>query len=132
MEGQDATNGYGKTSNQAVQQSVDAIQEVSIQTSNFAAEYGQVGGGYINYTMKSGTNQFHGPAYDYFQNEALNAGLPFTVDNGRHRARQEPTEPERLRVHAGWTGQNSETVQRQRQDIFLLQLRAVPPEHDHE
>ena len=59
---------------------MDAIQEVSVQTSNFAAEYGQVGGGYINYTMKSGTNQYHGSAYDYFQNDALNAGVPFTVN----------------------------------------------------
>ena len=68
-----------KPSSQAVQQSVDAIQEVSVQTSNFAAEYGQVGGGYINFTMKSGTNELHGTAYDYFQNAALNSGLPFTV-----------------------------------------------------
>jgi len=80
VEGQDATNGFQQMSNQAVQQSVDAIQEVSVQTSNFAAEYGQVGGGYINFTMKSGTNEFHGSAYDYFQNAALNSGLPFTVD----------------------------------------------------
>ena len=57
---------------------MDAIQEVAIQTSNFAAEYGQAGGGYFNYTMKSGTNQLHGSAYDYFVNEALNAGAPFT------------------------------------------------------
>ncbi len=81
VEGQDSTNGVQQTNSQAVQQSVDAIQEVSIQTSNFAAEYGQVGGGYINYTMKSGTNQYHGSGYDYFQNTALNAGLPFT-NNG--------------------------------------------------
>ena len=101
-----------QTGNQAVQQGVDAIQEVSIQTSNFAAEYGQVGGGYINYTMKSGTNQFHGSAYDYFQNEALNAGLPFTINTARHRARQEPLAPQRLWVHFRRTGQNSETVQR--------------------
>jgi hypothetical protein len=80
VEGQDSTNGLQQTNNQAVQQSVDAIQEVSIQTSNFAAEYGQVGGGYINYTMKSGTNQLHGSGYDYFQNTALNSGVPFTVD----------------------------------------------------
>jgi Carboxypeptidase regulatory-like domain/TonB dependent receptor len=80
VEGQDATNGYQQGSNQAVQQSVDAIQEVSIQTSNFAAEYGQAGGGYINYTMKSGTNQYHGSGYDYYQNAALNSGLPFTVN----------------------------------------------------
>ena len=78
VEGQDSTNGFMQNASQAVQPSVDAIQEVSIQTSNFAAEYGQVGGGYINFTMKSGTNQYHGSGYDYFQNDALDAGLPFT------------------------------------------------------
>ena len=128
VEGQDSTNGFQQTNSQAVQPSVDAIQEVSIQTSNFAAEYGQVGGGYINFTMKSGTNQFHGSAYDYFQNERSERGLAFHDQLDRHRTRQEPAGPERLRVHAGRTGQNSETVQRQRQDILLLQLRAVPPE----
>ncbi len=77
VEGQDSTNGVQQTNSQAVQQSVDAIQEVSIQTSNFAAEYGQVGGGYINFTMKSGTNEFHGSAYDYFQNSASEFRLAF-------------------------------------------------------
>ena len=67
IEGQDATNGMWRQQNQATQSSVDAIQEVSVQTSNFDAEYGQAGGGYFNYTMKSGTNQFHGSAYDYFK-----------------------------------------------------------------
>src|SRR6516165_6364110 len=78
IEGQDATNGFYKSRTQINQAGVEAIQEVAIQTSNFAAEYGQAGGGYFNYTMKSGTNQLHGSAYDYFVNEALNAGLPFT------------------------------------------------------
>ena len=50
---------------------------MAIQTSNFAAEYGQVGGGMFNVTMKSGTNEFHGSVYDYFVNEAFNAGNPF-------------------------------------------------------
>jgi hypothetical protein len=78
IEGQDATNGFSKMRNQVNQAGVESIQEVAIQTSNFAAEYGQAGGGYFNYTMRSGTNQFHGSGYDYFVNEALNAGLPFT------------------------------------------------------
>jgi hypothetical protein len=78
VEGQDATNGFVKGSTQVIQQGMDAIQEVAIQTSNYDAEYGQAGGGYFNYTMKSGTNQLHGTVYDYFVNEALNAGLPFT------------------------------------------------------
>jgi len=78
IEGQDATNGFFKQQNQINQAGVEAIQEVAIQTSNFAAEYGQAGGGYFNYTMKSGTNQYHGSGYDYFVNEVLDAGLPFT------------------------------------------------------
>src|ERR1700733_14939755 len=80
VEGMDATNGLMHSSNQAVQQSADAIQEASVQTSNFAAEYGQAGGGYLNFTMKSGTNQYHGSGYDYFVNEFMNAGLPFTSE----------------------------------------------------
>ncbi len=79
VEGMDATNGLWKQINQSVQQGTDAIQEVSVQTSNYAAEYGGAGGGYLNFTMKSGTNQYHGTAYDYFVNEALNAGLPFSA-----------------------------------------------------
>src|SRR5215469_13175378 len=91
IEGQDATNGFYKQRTQVNQAGVEAIQEVAIQTSNFAAEYGQAGGGFFNYTMKSGTNGLHGSAFDYFVNEALNAGLPFTnagatnsLKNGQH------------------------------------------------
>ena len=51
-----------------------------MQTSNYAAEYGGAGGGYLNFTMKSGTNDYHGSAYDYLVNDALNAGLPFTAN----------------------------------------------------
>ena len=78
IEGQDATNGFWRQLNQGVQTSTDAIQEVAVQTSNYSAEYGQAGGGYINYTMRSGTNQNHGSAYEYAQNDFMNAGLPFT------------------------------------------------------
>ncbi len=77
LEGQDASNGQVPATQAQVQPSVDAIQEVTIQTSNFAAEYGQVGGGFFNYTMKSGTNQLHGSVYDYFVNEAFNANTPW-------------------------------------------------------
>ncbi|MGB6946711.1 MAG: TonB-dependent receptor [Bryobacteraceae bacterium] len=78
IEGQDASNSGTPGVAAQTQPSVDAIQEVAIQTSNYAAEYGQVGGGMFNVTMKSGTNQFHGSAYDYFVNEILNANQPFT------------------------------------------------------
>ena len=80
VEGMDATNGMWRQQNQNTQQGADAVQEVSVQTSNFAAEYGGAGGGYLNFTMKSGTNQYHGSGYDYFVNSALNAGLPFSAN----------------------------------------------------
>jgi hypothetical protein len=81
VEGQDATATISLGQIAQTQPSVEATQEVAVQTSNYAAEFGQAGSGLFNVTMKSGTNQFHGSAYDYFVNEALNAGLPFT-DNG--------------------------------------------------
>ncbi|MCU1337839.1 MAG: Cna B-type protein [Bryobacterales bacterium] len=85
VEGQDATNGLGQGAASQTQGSVDAIQEFAIQTSNFAAEFGLAGGAVYNLTMKSGTNQFHGSGYEYFANEALNAGVPFTSNgNGGH------------------------------------------------
>ncbi len=86
IEGQDATNGWYSAQSQT-QGSVDAIQEFAVQTSNYAAELGQAGGGLFNITMRSGTNQFHGGAYEYFVNEALNAGSPFTNDGNGHLLR---------------------------------------------
>jgi len=78
IEGQDATNGLWRAQNQINQPSVDSMQEIAVQTGNYDAEYGQAGGGYFNYTMKSGTNNYHGAVFDYFVNEAFNAGTPFT------------------------------------------------------
>jgi hypothetical protein len=87
VEGQDATATISLGQTSQTQPSVEAVQEVSVQASNFAAEFGQAGSGLFNFTMKSGTNQFHGSAYDYFVNEALNAGTPFTNDGHGHLLR---------------------------------------------
>ncbi|MCU1334835.1 MAG: hypothetical protein JWO19_416 [Bryobacterales bacterium] len=79
VEGMDAgTNGTLVQYPFEVQPSAEAIQEVAVQTSNFAAEYGTVGGGLLNATMRSGTNQYHGSLYDYNVNEAFNASQPYT------------------------------------------------------
>ena len=72
-----------------VEASIDGIQEITTQTSNFNAEYGQVLGGLFNLTSKSGTNQYHGTAYDFLQNDDLNAGIPFTT-NGPGLGLQRP------------------------------------------
>jgi len=85
IEGQDATYGLGQILNSVTQPSVDAVQEFAVQTSNYAAEFGQAGGGVFNVTMRSGTNQFHGSGYEYFANEALNAYGSFTHTRGKFR-----------------------------------------------
>jgi Carboxypeptidase regulatory-like domain/TonB-dependent Receptor Plug Domain/TonB dependent receptor len=52
---------------------VDAIQEFSVLTSNYSAEYGRTSGGVVNAITKSGTNQFHGSAYWFLRDEGLDA-----------------------------------------------------------
>ena len=91
IEGMDNTNHTVSFAVQENQPSPDAVQEMAIQTSNYAAEFGAAGGGLINIVMKSGTNQYHGSGYDYFVNEDLNAAQPFsnsTTGNIRPRNRR--------------------------------------------
>jgi len=52
---------------------VDAIQEFSVLTSNYSAEYGKTSGGVVNATTRSGTNAFHGSAYEFLRNSKLDA-----------------------------------------------------------
>ena len=51
----------------------ESIQEMKVITTTYSAQYGHTSGGFIEYTSKSGTNNIHGSAYEYFANDALNA-----------------------------------------------------------
>jgi hypothetical protein len=61
---------------------VDAVQEFSVITSNVSAEYGRTSGGVINAITKSGTNAFHGSAYEFLRNDALDAANFFENAGG--------------------------------------------------
>jgi hypothetical protein len=53
--------------------SVDGIEEFKVQTSAYSAEFGRTGNGFLNFTTKSGTNDFHGSAFVQLRNQALDA-----------------------------------------------------------
>ena len=74
-------NSYG-TSNQGfgnenIPPSPDAVSEFRIETDNYSAEYGRASGAVVNASIRRGTNQFHGRAWDYIRNTDLNAIGPF-------------------------------------------------------
>jgi outer membrane receptor protein involved in Fe transport len=58
---------------------VEAMQEFNVALSNYAAELGRSGGGVFQMSTKSGTNQLHGSAYEYFRNDALNLNTYFAA-----------------------------------------------------
>jgi hypothetical protein len=65
--------------------SVDSVQEFKVQNNSFTAQYGWSTGNVVNVVTKSGTNSFHGDAYEFYRNDALDANLWF--NNHNHLAR---------------------------------------------
>ena len=65
----------------------DALQEFSVQTSNYSAEYGENAGGVVNVVTKSGTNSFHGDAFEFVRNPTFNAQNYFAT----------PTTPDQIK-----------------------------------
>lgn len=57
--------------------SIDAIQEIKIETSNYNAEFGSEAGGHLNVVTRSGTNRLHGTAYEFLRNDVLDAREKF-------------------------------------------------------
>ena len=81
-----AFNNDPKLNGVSINPPVDAIREFEILTSTYDASYGRSGGAQVSIAMKSGTNGFHGTAYEFFRNAALDAKNYFeNADSGAAR-----------------------------------------------
>lgn len=63
--------------------SVDSVEEFRVQNNSFTAQYGWSTGNVINVVTKSGTSKFHGSAYEFYRNSAMDANLYFANYNGQ-------------------------------------------------
>ncbi|MFB3779589.1 MAG: TonB-dependent receptor domain-containing protein [Bryobacteraceae bacterium] len=65
--------------------SLEAITEFAVDTNGFKAEYGQAAGGIVTFSSRSGTNDFHGTAYDFLRNQKLDARNFFEQQKGVYK-----------------------------------------------
>ena len=81
--------------------SVDAVEEFKVKTNNFSAEYGRSAGAIISASLKSGTNDFRGSAWEFVRNEKFDANNFFSNAN---RVARQPFKQNQYRVHARRSG----------------------------
>jgi hypothetical protein len=82
LDGTDNKNkivGFDSSAAQAIEPVIDGVQEFKVETSTFSAEFGQSAGAVVNVTLKSGTNDYHGSAWDYVRNSFFDAKPYFQV-----------------------------------------------------
>lgn len=115
MDGADNTNNLHAVviaSNQVVKPSIDAIQEFKMETHNLSAQFGRGGGGVIQVTTRSGTNNFHGTRFEFFRNGKLHANSFFNSGNRKPPYRQNqygatfggPIKKDRTFFFGSWQG----------------------------
>ena len=71
-----------------IKPNVEGIQEITVQTNSYAPEAGRTAGGVVNIVTRSGTNQFHGSAYEFFRNDILDARNVFQTNGPKPELRQ--------------------------------------------
>jgi hypothetical protein len=81
---------FGRTGTRPPYQfSEEAVQEFQVNQNGFSAEFGRAGGAIINVVTKSGTNDWHGSAFEYFRDESLNSNTPILTARGAKRPKSQ-------------------------------------------
>jgi carboxypeptidase family protein/TonB-dependent receptor-like protein len=79
-------NNDDREARERIRYSREVVEEVQVITNQFSAEYGRASGGRVNLRTRSGSNQFHGRGYFFFQDESLNANSFFRNSASESRA----------------------------------------------
>ncbi len=81
---------FGRTGTRPPYQfSEESVQEFQVNQNGFSAEFGRSGGAVINVVTKSGTNDWHGSAFEFFRDEALNSNTPTLTARGAKRPKSQ-------------------------------------------
>ena len=109
---------FGRTGTRPPYQfSEESVQEFQVNQNGFSAEFGRAGGAVINVVTKSGTNQWHGSAFEYFRDESLNSNTPILAARNAKRPKLQinqfggtfggPIKKDRAFFFAAFDGQRS-------------------------
>jgi hypothetical protein len=109
---------FGRTGTRPPYQfSEESVQEFQVNQNGFSAEFGRSGGAVINVVTKSGTNNWHGSAFEYFRDESLNSNTPILTARGAKRPKSQinqfggtiggPIKKDRAFFFAAFDGQRS-------------------------
>ena len=101
---------------------VDAVQEFKIQTNSYDAQYGHTGGGIINVSLKSGTNQLHGTVYEFARRKGWDAN---SFQNNAQGAAEGRALPRSVRLAGGRTDLYPQGLRRPQQELLHVQLRGL-------
>ena len=85
MDGLDDTSAVKGAISDEQQPSVESLGSESLMVNDYSAQFGESGGGIFNYTSRSGTNRLHGTAFNYLENEDLDAGQPFNYTSSGNK-----------------------------------------------
>ncbi|MEK6336762.1 MAG: TonB-dependent receptor [Acidobacteriota bacterium] len=127
---------FGRTGTRPPYQfSEESVQEFQVNQNGFSAEFGRAGGAVINVVTKSGTNTWHGSAFEFFRDESLNSNTPIVTARGAKRPKSQinqfggtiggPIKRDRAFIFGAFDGQRSTIPNVVDAPTFFAQTAAI-------